>query len=523
MAIRIKPYERQVDVQTPNIPQGRAPSPVRAAFGESVYDANANLGATASRISGQLADHLKKQQDMKNEAKAAELETNFRLDVQRKLYDETPETIKVNGQDVTRPKGNLLRMGEQADGSYKDFNDYYKTTRENYVKSAPTAELAAKLGAEMDNYFVSKNDDVLKHQATQQNSVLLKAQISNFDQQVHDAASINNPQNLMLAVNKAMQTSDQINAIRGSDPETIEKTRKERAGDIVSKSVNATLMSTGDLESTQALLESAKDSIQPDRYETLNNGLVNGAEKIQKQQERAQTQVHIGNEATALSSLAGGEKDWMNIDEIATGVRNGVYSENFGRAYNNVIKSKGRYEYQKDENANYAEWIDKIYGAGDQVGLHGTLLDLLKDHKNLSEDKMSILINEAVKHGKHLTLDKKSGSLQLDPKQQARASAAQAISKYGKETNLSGKEISDIFRNYISSVDSGIPAPEALMKATGNHAITKNPSLSSIPGEGQIMIDRNGNKALVMPDGTFKEIGSNGSGKTPNGKPKEKK
>lgn len=215
----------------------------------------------------------------------------------------------------------------------------------------------------------------------------------------------------------------------------------------------------------------------------------------------------IQTQANYLSKLAGGQANWMTLADVAKDVRNGAIPEKFATAYADVLEARAKgkqFQPSQDENRNYPQFINAVYQAKDQKELQNAMYSLLLDHKNISQEKMSVLINGALERGKALSLDPK----QIDPKQQEIDSAAMAISNMGRRTGMDPQDISEIYQNFNNDIAAGKTPKEALDKGVRANALKKNPALVNIPITGKIMIDRNGNKAMVFPDGHFEEIQS---------------
>lgn len=517
---RIPSYDQQTGTIVPSVPTLQTAKAVPDAYGANVWKANESIGKAVGDIGEALSKHLEEKKRKKDEAFTATLNTNYRLNIQDKLYNDKMEKVKINGKDVERPVGIFNRSLQQSDGSTVEFDQYYHDLREKYVSSAPTEELAVKLGQEMDSQYLPYREAIIKHESKQGKQVLINSQQANLSQQIHDAAAINDPVQLLNAINTAKDTQASLNEITGVDEETAQNTLKDRAGDIVAKAVQSTLMATGDLEKAQQMLDVAEEDIHADRYEKLSESLVSGVERIEKQKDLIATQKQISNETNLLTSFANGELDWMQVDDIARDVRDGNIRDRFANALIDVIETKGTYEPNEDENKNYPKFVEAVYNAGSQEDLQKTLIGVLKDNKNMSQDKMSILINEAVKRGKNLPVR----SNELNPgegqkvniQQNESDAGAKAVLYFGRKSGLSNSEIAYTYQNYANALNEGKTPMEAYQIATKQHAITKNPSLMQIPTEGRMMIDANGNKAIVFPDGSFKEVGtgSSGSGST---------
>lgn len=457
---------------------------------DNVAKANANLGKTLNSISDLIVSHAEEQNKLKNEAWIADTDTHFRLGLQNKLLSDAPETVKVDGQDVTRPSGILNRKLNQANGSLQEFDSYYTETRNSYLTQTKNPELQQKLAKQLDDQYINSRNMVISNESKQGRAALVTSQMSNAKQQVHDAAAINDPDQLLKAIDNISSTSKQISDINGDDPITADKTRLEFNGNVVSNSVISTLNATGDLEKAQGLLDASKEYINPDRYEKISSMLTTGSERIQKQNLRVQTAKEIGNQAEWLTNLADGKLSWMSVDDVGGAVNSGQISERFGAALTDVIKAQGKYEPRADENENYPAFIESVYKAKDQTELHSSLLNILQDHKNMSQEKLSVLINGAMNRGKNLPLSVKQGDdPQISSEQIQQDSGAQAIVNYGKSSGLSNNQVADVYQNYNQSIAAGKPVKEAYDTAINAQIVKNYPVVATMEGTPHAVIN----------------------------------
>lgn len=206
----------------------------------------------------------------------------------------------------------------------------------------------------------------------------------------------------------------------------------------------------------------------------------------------------INNEAEYLGKLSAGDLNWMTASDIAADVRAGRVSERFGLAMTDVIKARGRYRPQATENANYPEFINNIYKAKDQKQLNDSLLSILHEHKNMSQEKLAVLINGAMQRAKSLPLHSEAGS-QIDPKQQEIDSGAMAVTNYGRRSGMSSVEIGNIYQNYNKDILEGKSPKEAFDAATRAHVIAQYPAAATMENPPNLIIDANSPIRVIFP------------------------
>lgn len=206
----------------------------------------------------------------------------------------------------------------------------------------------------------------------------------------------------------------------------------------------------------------------------------------------------INKEAEYLGQLSSGDLNWMTASDIANDVRAGRVSEKFGLAMTDVIKSRGRFRPQAAENANYPEFINNIYKTKDQTELNAALLNLLQEHKGISQEKLSVLISGAMQRSKSLPLHAEEGS-QVDPKQQAIDSAAVAVTNYGRRSGMSNTEIGNIYQNYNAGIVAGKTPKEAYDDATRAHVISVYPPAATMDNPPNYIIGENSPIRVIFP------------------------
>lgn len=519
---RVPDYNSNIPTVVPDAPMPHFAPAVREAFGQDVQLANARIGEQGQGIGKALMDYGIEQKKLKDSAATADLDTNFRKTLQNQLLSEETEKVNINGVDVERPVGVLNRTLKQADGSTVDFDKYYQSAKSAFMAAAPSKEEADKLGATMDNHYLTARDNVIAHEAKQNKNVLIQSQTSNLAQQVHDAAAINHPIDLLDAINKATATQSQINDLTGVDPETAAKNLKDKAGDVVSKSVSATLMATGDLDKAQQLLDVAKEDIHPDRYEKLSEMLVSGSERLDRQQERLEVKKNVDYQADILTKWANGEMSWMNLDDITRDVERGNADPKFGAAMADVLAAQERDEDYSptDKNENYPKWIESVYTAESQEDLHKSLVKAMKDYKNLSQDRLAVLINAALKRGKELPLRTND----LDPGQGKKVNIAQteedagakAVLYFGRSNGMSSQDISYIYQNYANGLEAGKSPMESYAQAVKANAVAQFPDSVNYEEPPNFILTPDSPIRVIFPKG----VSTNKESKEKKTKPK---
>lgn len=250
--------------------------------------------------------------------------------------------------------------------------------------------------------------------------------------------------------------------------------------------------------------ELAKDLLKGKHYPDIDEEdrvqlLSDANSAVNKQRRDAEDGLEINrisNEADYLTRLSTGDLSWMNVADVANDVRAGNVSSKFGLAMTDVIKSQGNYQPDLSaENENYPEFIDNIYKAKDQKELNATLYNILLDHKNISQEKLGVLINGAMQRTKSLSLH---GS-QVDPKQQEVDSAAMAVTNFGRRSKMSNNQIADIYQNYNKDLQAGKTPKEAYQNAIRTNAITIYPDAATMDNPPNLILNENSPIRVIFP------------------------
>lgn len=499
--MKIQDYTPSVAPVTPVVQAPQFARPVAEGFTAGAK-ATQGFGDTLAKIGGMLEQHVLDRNRTRDAAQVADLDTNFRMNLQNKLLSTDTEKIKVDGKDVERPVGLLSRPLASASGSTQEFDQYYADIKKNYLAQARTPEMAAMISERLDNQYATTREMVIKHEAKQGRLAVTKSLATNLEQMNHDAAAISEPAMLKPAIENALQVQDAISSHSEYDDATAASMRKNAAGDIVSKSVLSTLMSTGDLEKAQALLDVGKDYINADRYEKLSEQLATGADRLQKQAQFIQTRKQIEGEADILTGMATGKLSWMNIDDIGKQVRDGQVSDTFATAVADVLRRKGKYSPQEDKNINYPKVVSAIYQAQTQEELHKTLTEVMQDHKNMSQDKLAIFIAGAMQRAQSLPYSTKfqdydgNQAPKVEPRQKEIDGAALSIVSFGRKNGLTHNEIGSLYGQYTQGLQANMPPKAAYDAAVKNWALSKHPEIASTGVMPTIILDGQSPKFL---------------------------
>ncbi len=319
MAIKVPEYNRQVSPDVAKVQNAPSVPHLDLSGGLSginkIGAANQEMADTGVKIAGMLAKHAQEQQDLKNQAWVADSDTSFRKNLQTRLLSDADETIKVNGQDVTRKEGILNRVGNNTDGSTVEFRDWYIKNREEYLKQSPNLDTRTKLAKRLDDMYLTSNESVIKNEVKQKQAALVGSYTSSIKQQVEDAYALSDPRSLNMAIDNALQTQADLNRAIGADENTSKLAMNKTTDDLVENSVLGKLKGTGNSAESISLLDSVKYKLSPERYDDLKDTII----KTDLQNKKQAEQVIKFNEAKTLEEIdtriVDGDMDITKLNE----------------------------------------------------------------------------------------------------------------------------------------------------------------------------------------------------------------
>lgn len=499
--MRVPQAEPSVGIDAINAPEIKAPNAVPGAFGEDVAVAVQNAGKAGVQVSTALANHIATENYWRAQASIADNGLKVKNQFQDMSTSTEPiTTFKPAGAPsntgpftpptsdqqnlIGQPKGYLNRVGFNATGSTKDFIAKAQPIKDQFLapyKNNP--RLLAEATEHFNTVYNSYYNQVSKHEATQYRLGMNNTFNAQTVSTIQNTSAAVDPKSLMAGIDQIEAATFQQYKYKGADDAVIDIATQKNVGDAVSKAVVNKLQSTGDLAQAQAMLDTVKDKLPADRYEKISNMLTTGHTRIQQQAQIASVQKQISGQANLLTQLAGGKGGWMNMDDMANLVAQGTVSEKFARAYSDVISAKGGYQPKEERNENFPKFIDAIYHAKDQTSLHDTLIDLMQQHKGMSQDAMAVLINSAIKRSGSLPLDVKFQSAgATDPKQLNIDAGARAVANFGRRNGMDPNEIGFLYSNYYAKVSKGTPVHQAIDEAQRQYAIAKYPIVATMEG-----------------------------------------
>lgn len=488
----VVPYKRQISEQTANVPDAPSIPRLDLSGGLSainrVGQANENLGEAVAKVGEALYKHQQEQQKLKNEQIGAQVYTQYARDVQDKLLNDQIETVKINGQDITRPVGIMNRQLSQADGAYQELDNWYFGQAKNkYLSQIPDKNTRAKIAMMMDSHYDSTRGTVMSHQASQTRKDLVNTFQSSIKQQVSDAYGLSNPAALNAAIDNATLTQHDLNTSMGLDPETSKLAFQNTNAAVVENAVMGKLKGTGNVLEAKALLDSVKDKLSEKDYADIQNNIKSSAETIRQQVEHEALVAKVENRFQMVNDIATGKLKWDNsgakIKQVA------LVDKELAEAMQKVISSDGKFQPESQVNDEYQNMVGKVFSASTNEELSKFLIDAMNSAGNgkISRDRLAILVNAAQQRAKALPPTDAKG-VPLPPTQIAIDGGAQAILRWNKQHGENNPETLD---NYLTAIHAGKTPMEAYQGATKATIIKKHPEISTHEDVPNVIVSEN--------------------------------
>lgn len=195
--VRVPTWEKKVEKRTPAPAAApRVAGVPPEAFGMGVSQANQGLSATAGRVADIVAKRMLDREQEEAEKQVFEADTRFRQDMDKALYDATPDE---NG----RPKGIMARTLGAAKGATVDLDTTFSAMKKQYLEGLQNPRQAAALSKLMDTHFSQVRGEVIRHESRQFQEDYKSTVEANIKQRVAQAATLTSPADLSESLEQA--------------------------------------------------------------------------------------------------------------------------------------------------------------------------------------------------------------------------------------------------------------------------------------------------------------------------------
>lgn len=433
--MKVPVYEDRIEkiaptTEAPRMPGLSMPGVVPDAFGVGAGKAYESLG----RVGEQIAAHLQQRAIDEQDIERVNKETAFMQDWQNVLIDSNDEVIQVDGKDITRKKGLLLRQYGQAKGVTEEANKLYQRKREQYLDGL-TKYQYDRLAPFIDRHFSGIQNKLVTHEANQIDEYEKMSVESNLNQRISNASMIVTAKELSLAIDGAVSSAEPY--YRRFD----EATQKLKNDEIAQKIISSAVGNASNFQQADTLLFQVKDRISPAFYNEKRNELLIKVKKAEKQAQLEAVAARNKREEDLFSAhiLQGNiTKDMLKSELEAKAISPGFYQA----------------------MAHNIESIEKI-GANPNSSVFNKLADfILADNKQ--EDIRIELLNENAKgeitddEFKILNTFNQAVTKDTLEKIMPKKGFLQALSFWSDEYALRRPEVkAQMFKEYMQKVSAG--------------------------------------------------------------------
>jgi len=493
--MRVPVYEKSIQRIVPSVSTPQELLPPEAAFGGETAKALQNLGETGQKIAGLMVQRAQERQ------KELMVRDNLNKDT---AFGQIMLDYQYNNEldDKDRPKGLLNRKLEQAQGITQEFNQTYFKLRKQLLDSIPDVEQKDALARMLDTRFETIQNRIVSHERQQTNKSIELSHKSSLALQETDAAQLQDSPSLSRAIDKALATQENLNRFMGYDPETAKVKNGGAATRIVKSAVLSTLKTTENLTLAQSLLDGVKDRLSGDeKYNEIKEEIIKGYDTMQSQMEKIRLESRVANRFDYIGRIADGTLGWENSAEIIRGIA--TTDPELAEAMNKVSKSKKGYFVEEINNEAFQELANDIFKAKDAESISKFLLQALKENKNISRDRLAILVNAAREKAKELPLLIKNQKT-ASPKSSFWNSAWDVIMLSNPLT------APVVLMNTITRTKAENAQGEQILNIANDEVrlqrLKDNPEIARLPKKGKKHRDAYGNEAIVYPDGTYEDV-----------------
>lgn len=212
-------------------------------------------------------------------------------------------------------------------------------------------------------------------------------------------------------------------------------------------------------------------------------------EKQQKEATEMQKEIIYNNEAEIALGFSQGNPP--NIQKLSEMVRNGTISSDFANIALKVATSKDSVN-AITSNEEFSKLTKEVFSSKNKEEVQKAIKNILMgggDGK-LSKDDLEVLLQSAMSQTK-----------------KDRAEIEAGIKTLGDwADNTKPIHRAEVYRDFQKKVLEGKTPQDAVAETISINTIKAKPNFISFPKEGKLMVDKNGNKARVFPDGHFEEV-----------------
>jgi len=349
---------------------------------------------------------------------------------------------------------------------------------------------------DIDNQFLSQQ--LSKDFEYKNNLAFLKIKGIQAQKQIDYTKSVAVPQEIAVYQNGMISSMTKAQFIENKDAlyNTIDKNVNAGIYDYAEgeKLKKESIKSTA-INAIYTDIEKGRQQIKDDYYDLTpeeKGKLLDEANSLEARRlkEATELQKEISYQTEANIALDIANNKYPSIQSLAQAVQAGTISSDFSNVALKTITSPEMVAAETD-NEQFATLTQEIFKSKDKAQVQKALVNILRgggDGK-LSQDDLSILIHSAMMQG--------------EAQQQENEKTVISLGEWADNSKIDRAETFRIFQKQIAEGKNVTVSADEVKKQM---LLKTYPWVSTLPENGKVIMDENGNKLMVYPDGRTEEV-----------------
>ena len=375
----------------------------------------------------------------------------------------------------------------KTDKDLSSFDEKLNKAKEGYKGIFTNKEQLAKADAEWDLDAMKSSTTILSNRMK---NIAMVAQVNDLDRLNTLSNAFASNQDPLAKKEIAAQQEDVIlNGEKANIYSPVEayNLRKKIKDDNSDKSFSSDMVNN---------IESVREKLSKNEYGFDAEKQEQALKHYEQAYHLSELQNTVDNRFTTLNKLANDELNWSNSQQFVFEMSK--IDPTLATAVQNVINQRLNYT-PTEENEGFAEVVRNVFDKSHtQKEVSDYLVKALSsENKNISIDKLSILVNASMARSKTLKTDVSDPiNRPYDKKQSAIDAGIRSIL-----STFVGVESSDIITHYLQGIAEGQTAQESHNSAITRNLVKNNPDIMKYPN-GRVGVDKNtGISWRYFPDG----------------------
>lgn len=293
--------EQQVELQPARAPGIDLPNAPAAAFGGGVAQAAEKLGNAVTNLGTTVGEHVIQMEHEKRDKETVDAFNDF-------VRTEQDELLSAETDDDGKPKGLLLRQGDQAAGSTLEYDRNFKIKKESAASRFTWQSQNDKLQEMMDARHNSTRETIIRNEAAQNRESFKTTFEDSSKLAVADAANSRTPDDLNSRIDQALEIQTHGLRVIGAGEATVQLQSQKLVGDMT-KSAIVPVLET-DPKAAQAILDGVKGKIGAETAAEIQKAIDTKAFE--------NTKIELWNQAKGLR-LSDGSFDTAGAQKLVDG------------------------------------------------------------------------------------------------------------------------------------------------------------------------------------------------------------